>query len=119
MRKLLSIQVLMTVAVAVPSVWLGGRGMALAAVFGGAIAVMNTLMLGWRVRRAAQATSQDRSRGTLALYMGAVERFVFTLAAFAFGMGFLHLRPEPLLGAFAAAQLGYWVAARGDGSKPV
>jgi ATP synthase protein I len=119
MRKLLSIQVLTTVVIALLSVWLGGRGMFVAAVFGGAIAVMNTLLLGRRVRRAAQATSQDHSRGVFALYLGAVERFVFTLAAFAVGMGLLHLPPEPLLGTFAAAQLGYWVAARGSGSKPV
>jgi len=90
-----------------------------AALFGGGIALVNTLLLGLRVQRAGKAAEASAARGTLTLYFGAVERFVFTLAGFGLGMGVLHLPPLPLLLAFAAAQAGYLIAARGASDSPV
>jgi ATP synthase protein I len=112
MRKLLLTQLLLVALVAVGSYLQFGQPAAQAALFGGCIALVNTLLLAWRVRNAGHRAEQSSSRGALTLYLGAVERFVFTLLAFIAGMGMLKLPPLPMLVAFAAAQLGYWIAAR-------
>lgn len=124
MRKILTIQSLVTLLVAGGSFLQGGMPLAQAALFGGGIALGNSALLAWRVWRASLAATTSTERGTLHLYLGAVERFVFTLAAFGFGMGWLKLAPLPMLIAFAVAQAGYWFGARdqvvgqGSGSGP-
>ena len=112
MRKLLLTQLFLVALVAGGSYLQVGRSAAQAALFGGCIALVNTLLLGWRVRNAGQRAEQSGARGALTLYLGAVERFVFTLLAFIVGMGMMKLPPLPMLVAFAVAQLGYWIAAR-------
>ncbi len=114
MRKILTIQSLLTLLVAGASYLQGGMPPAVAALYGGGIALGNSALLAWRVRRASLAAATSTERGTLHLYLGAVERFVFTLVAFGLGMGALKLSPLPMLIAFAAAQSGYWFAARGE-----
>jgi len=116
MRKLLLTQFFLVVLVAVGSYLHGGRWAAQAALFGGCIAFVNTLLLAWRVRNAGQRAERSGSRAAFTLYLGAVERFVFTLLAFIVGMGMLKLPPLPMLVAFAAAQLGYWIVAAREGS---
>ncbi|HKJ08619.1 MAG TPA: ATP synthase subunit I [Gammaproteobacteria bacterium] len=112
MRKILILQVLLIAAVTGAYFGKAGAAGAQAALFGGAIALVNALLLGRRVQRAGRAAQDSVTRGTFALYLGAVERFVFTLVGFGVGMGVLHLQPLPLLLAFAAAQAAYWLAAR-------
>lgn len=113
MRNLLIIQIIFTAVVSgVGLQLLGGPG-AKSALYGGGIALVNSLLLGWRVRRAGAAAGKSVTQGAFTLYWGAIERFVFTMVAFIVGMGLLRLRPEPLLAAFAVAQLAYWIAAQG------
>ncbi|MEJ2646197.1 MAG: ATP synthase subunit I [Gammaproteobacteria bacterium] len=114
MRKVLILQILLIAAVTAVFFGKAGQAGAQAALFGGAIAVVNALLLGRRVQRAGKAAQESVTRGTFALYLGAVERFVFTLVGFGVGMGVLHLLPVPLLLAFAAAQAAYWLAARAN-----
>ena len=124
MRKILTIQSLLTLLVAGAGYLQGGMPQAGAALYGGAIALGNSALLAWRVWRASLAATDSTERGTLHLYLGAVERFVFTLLAFGLGMGTLKLAPLPMLIAFAVAQSGYWFGARDaavsgdDGSRP-
>jgi len=82
----------------------------LAAAFGGALAIANGLLLFRRVRRAAASTTDDPRSDVMNLYMGAVERFVLTLGAMAFGMGWLELSPVPMLVGFALGYLGYFLS---------
>lgn len=114
MRKLLITQ-LFLIALVVAGFYLQqGQEVALSALFGGSIALVNTLLLAWRVRRAGQTAEKDETRGAFTLYLGAIERFVFTLIGFVAGMGTLRLSPLPMLVAFAIAQLGYWIGARSN-----
>ncbi|HWU69305.1 MAG TPA: ATP synthase subunit I [Stenotrophobium sp.] len=112
--KLLVAQVLLAVAAAVAMYgWRGQPEAAGAAVYGGAIALVNTLLLAWRTARAGAAAEADARWSSIGLLAGLLERFVFTLAAFGVGMGVLRLFPPALLVGFAAAQMAYVFARPG------
>lgn len=112
MRTILLLQVVLIAAVVLVFFGKSGQAGAQAALFGGVIALLDALFLGWRVQRAGRAAGHSATRAMVALYLGAAERFVFTLAGFGLGLGVLHLQPLPLLLAFVAAQAGYWIGAR-------
>ena len=107
MKSLLIIQAILILAgVAVSYYYLGEAGM-LPAVFGGAIAISNTILLSRRLDVAGAMAKDNPDGGVLALYLGVVQRFVFVLVMFGVGMGVLKLLPPPLLGTFAVAQLAF------------
>ncbi len=111
MRNALFIIQAALVAAAIGGAWyLKGDTAALAALYGGAVALLNTLMLSRRLVRAGELAKTDPQRGVYSLYFGAVQRFVFVLAALAVGLGLLKLDPLPLLASFALAQLAYLVS---------
>lgn len=85
----------------------------LAAGYGGAMALTNTLLLARRTRRVGKHPDSPRQLQTLGLMAGVVERFLFTLVAFGLGMGIFQLDPLALLAGFACAQLGYLAAGEG------
>jgi hypothetical protein len=94
--------------------WRGLWGEALAAAYGGGIALAAAWWF-WRgLVRSANASSAG-VRGTL--YGGALQRFAFIATAFAAGIGWLALAPAPLLAAYGGCQLGYLRAATGDATK--
>ncbi|OBS09564.1 ATP synthase protein I2 [Acidihalobacter prosperus] len=78
-----------------------------AALYGGAVALANTLMLVRRIERVEAAVSVSAQRGMAQLYLSAVLRFVFVLAALAIGLGWFKLAPLPLIGTFVGAQAAY------------
>lgn len=82
---------------------------AVSALYGGAIVLVNSFLLAVRFRRAAYL---EGNQVATAMYLGAVQRFVTTLAGFAIGIGVLKLAPLPQIIAFAAAQFGYAIAAK-------
>jgi ATP synthase I chain. len=106
-RRVLIVQLLLSVAVAI--CWLVYRDWmeALTALYGGGVASLNSLLLARSVHNASIAASATQKSGQLTLYAGAVQRFVFVLAALIVGMGLLRLPPLPLITGFAGAQLGY------------
>jgi len=107
MRSLLIIQAILVLAgIAVSYYYLGEAGM-LPAAFGGAIAIVNTILLSRRLDVAGAMAKDNPEGGVLALYLGVVQRFVFVLVMFGVGMGVLKLLPPPLLGTFAVAQLAF------------
>lgn len=83
-----------------------GSKAAVAAIFGGFVAIMMTLMLAWRIGQAARSSHALRW-----LLLGAAERAIAVCIAFAIGMGALGLLPIPMLIAFGAAELTYYLAA--------
>lgn len=91
----------------VPEGIVHGAFEAAAALYGGGITVLNTWWLGRRVQRAGELAREQPERGQLALYAGAVQRFVVTLILLGIGLGWLKLAPIPLILAFAASQLGF------------
>ena len=110
MRKLLITQGILVAVVA--ALFLVQSPQALvSALYGGSIALLNSILLGKRVARDRAAVAQSANMDLLSLYFGALQRFALTIVAMAVGMGWLKLDPIALLVAFGVAQLGYVIAA--------
>jgi ATP synthase protein I len=77
------------------------------AIYGGIIALINTLISVRRIKSATAIAKISPGKEVYILYIGAVQRFVFTLVFFIVGMWLLKLAPLALLTSFAIAQLGY------------
>ena len=88
-----------------------------AALFGGLLAGIHTWMLGHRVKLAREAARHRPGSETTVFYIGAIQRFVMILVGFAVGMGVWGLSPVPLLGAFALAQMAFFMSKSIDSSS--
>jgi ATP synthase protein I len=113
-RRVLTTQALLVLAAAFGFLAYGGVDKALAAAFGGGIALLNTLVSAHRLVRASEAAPDNVNRGMLELYIGAVTRFVATPALVAVGIVLLKLDPPAIIVGFVAAQVGYFF----NGARP-
>lgn len=104
--RLLLMQSIAAVCVAVPVSMVYGSVAAVAAIYGGLVALIMTLMLAWRIGQAARSDQSLRW-----LVLGAAERMIVVCIAFAVGIGVLGLLPAPMLVGFGAAELAYYLAA--------
>ncbi|MBE9516538.1 MAG: ATP synthase subunit I [Proteobacteria bacterium] len=86
-----------------------GQPDALAALYGGAITLVGSWWLSRRIRHASDLAKDNPGAGAIALYGGAIERFVYVTVAFAIGLGVLKLSVLPLMMAFIVAYLGFLV----------
>jgi len=77
----------------------------LAALYGGVMVMINTLLLLWHSARAERLEQQSAGQNFRIIVRCAVERLVITVALFALGLGRLGLEPLPLICGFAAGQL--------------
>jgi ATP synthase protein I len=107
MRSILIIQFILMLAGVAVSLSYQGEVALLPALYGGAIALANTLLLSRRVAQAGEIAKTSPQQSVNALYFGVVQRFVFVLVALGFGLGYLKLSPVPLLGTFMVSQLAY------------
>lgn len=105
-KRLLLMQLAASVCVAITAAILYGGQAALATLYGGLIALVMTVMLGWRVNQATRSSSAAKW-----LMLGAVERMITVCVAFAAGIGLLGLMAVPVLMGFGMAELAYYVAA--------
>jgi len=109
-HRVLAVQAVL-IGICALAFWLGaGGGAGLAAVYGGMVSVLMTLVLAWRVSQAGRVTAAGKISGVFPAYLGVVERFALAIAGLAVGMGLLHLMPAPMLVSFAAAQLSFVIA---------
>ncbi len=106
MRNLLFTQLLIIVAVAIYFT-IANPSAVIAVIYGGGIAVVNNLLLACRVKRIQKRNQLNPQQDVMSLYLGAVERFVFTLGAMMIAMGGLSLSPIPLLITFSLTQFAY------------
>jgi hypothetical protein len=104
---------LLVPVVAVAYAW-GGGAAAGAALYGVLIALANTGLLMWRLRRGA---GEARGEGAVAprrLPAGALrsslERFLLVILLFGLGLGVMALHPLALTLAFVVGQLGWFLA---------
>jgi ATP synthase protein I len=109
MHKVLIAQILIVLGVTVAYLALQGWVAAQSAGFGGAITVVSSYLLAQRVKSAGERARESVAGGMALLYLGALQRFVLTLALLVLGLGVLKLAPIPLIVAFAVAQLGFLV----------
>ena len=106
-RRVLVSQIALTLLTAAAAFALLGSAAALAAVYGGGVALMGTWLLGRRISRTPETAQQGDAVNQLALYTGVLPRFIVTLVLLAAGLGWLKLAPIPLIVAFGLAQLGF------------
>jgi len=114
MRKVLIGQVVITLGVALAYFMMSGAFAALSALFGGAITVLNSSLLAQRVQSASEKAQASVTQGMAVLYLGAMQRFVLTLALLALGLGVLKLEPVPLIVGFALGHVGFLVNLEGS-----
>lgn len=110
-QKLLSAQVALAIAAAGLMYLARGARMecAVAALYGGAIAVVAAVLLALRTARVGRDVAARGTASPLGLVVGLVERFVFVLVAFGAGIGWLHLDPPSVIVGFAVPQLAFIV----------
>ncbi|RJS93328.1 ATP synthase subunit I [Salinisphaera sp. Q1T1-3] len=104
--RLLIMQSTAAVCVAILVSVIYGSEAAVAAIYGGVVALIMTSMLAWRISQVSRSGAALRW-----LVIGAGERMIMVCVAFAVGIGFLNLVPIPMLIGFGVAELAYYLAA--------
>jgi ATP synthase protein I len=115
--KILAVQLLLTVGVVWLFYYYQGLLAAQAALYGGCIVIFNVWIMNRRLRTAAKIAKIAPGQEVKVFYIAAVQKFVFTLGFFIFGMRLLDLPPIPLLVAFAIVQTGYFFHGQGTSHK--
>ena len=78
-----------------------------AALYGGSITLVATLLMAWRIARAGEVAAADKQQGYMEIYIGAIQKFILTLVLMAIGMGYLRLDPLAILISFSITQLSF------------
>lgn len=117
-RRVVVIQTAVIGAAVGVAAWLAGAGAAAATGYGGALAILNTGLLGRRVELAAELAERNPTRGAYALYAGAVQRFVLVLVGLGLGMGWLKLEPLLLLLGLALGQAAHMAVTAREALRP-
>lgn len=108
-RQVLHLQLILLVLAGGGASALWGEAAAEAASYGVLIALANTGLLMWRMRRGAQGEAMAR-RPLAGAYRSSLERFALVALLFALGMVWLGLQPLALTVGFALGQLGWLLA---------
>lgn len=106
-RALIAYQIVLTLIAALIWVMLRGGEAALAALYGGLVTLASTLLLGWRMLQAGRVAGRNPRKSMRMLYVGALQRFVLVVAAFACGIGIFQLYPPAIIVGFVASQFAY------------
>lgn len=110
MRNLIIFQFGTTVIVAL-LFSMQGFAIALSAIYGGSIALINSLVSVRRINRVTARHDDSVAADVRSIYAGAVQRLAFTVLAMAFAMGPLQLDPLSLLVCFGCSQIGFLFSA--------
>ncbi|MCK5698156.1 MAG: ATP synthase subunit I [Gammaproteobacteria bacterium] len=106
-RRLLIVQMLLTVMIAFLSFIFGNINTMLATLYGGSITLVATLLMAWRISRAGEVAYNDKQQGYIEIYIGAMQKFILISVLMAIGMGYLKLPPFAILMGFAITQLSF------------
>jgi hypothetical protein len=104
-RVILSTQLVLVLLTSVVFFLVSGGFQAGSAGFGGAIALINVLLLEWRRYQADKGRAIDARQSLLVLYRSALERLLLVALLFALGLGALALDPLALLTGFVMGQV--------------
>ncbi len=111
-KRLIIVQVLFILGGIGFNIHAFGYGAFMPALYGGGVALLNTLWLNRGVIQAGETAKKNPKLSTYVLYFGAMQRFVFVLVTLAIGLAAFKLMPEPLLLTFGVAQLALFFAGR-------
>lgn len=109
LRQVLNLQLVVLILAGVLGSRLWGAAAAEAALYGVLIALANTSLLMWRMRRGAQGELSARQQ-LKGFYRSSAERYLLVAVLFGVGMGLLKLQPLVMMIGFALGQLAWIVA---------
>jgi ATP synthase protein I len=104
------LQLIIIIISAVPAFFVVNLLAAKAVAFGGLIALVNALLLNWRMRWGEQHIEADASWHFRQAFRSLIERLVVAATLFAVGLKLLKLVPLAMLTGFVLGQLA-WIAA--------
>jgi hypothetical protein len=104
-RMVLSTQLVLVLLTSAVFFLVSGGFQAGSAGFGGAIALINVLLLEWRRYQTDTGRAIDARQSLLVLYRSALERLLLVALLFALGLGALALDPLALLTGFIMGQV--------------
>ena len=107
MRSLIYIQAVLVMLGVIGFYFYLGEASLVSALYGGGVAIVHTILLSRRLDSAGNMANDNPEGGVLNLYLGVIQRFIFTLVMFGIGMGVLKLNPPSMIGTFALAQIAY------------
>lgn len=108
-RQVLNLQLVVLMLAGLVGALVWGRAVAEAALYGVLIALANTGLLMWRMRRVAHGELSARQH-LKGFYRSSVERYLLVATLFGVGMGLLKLLPLVMMVGFALGQLAWIVA---------
>lgn len=111
-RKVISYQIIIGLGVAAVFYGLQGVWGAKSALYGAAVNLFMTYLLGRGVARAGHVALQSARSGMVILFIGVVQRFIFVLVLFGVGFAVLKLDPLAAIVGFGLVQLGYLISLR-------
>ena len=109
MQRLLIIQATLVLVAIIATIYLSGADAVTAALFGGCVAMANSVLLYRKLDKASSMAKDNPNGGMMTLYAGVIQRFIFVLGMFGVGMGLLKLNPVAVIGAFGLAQIAYMI----------
>ncbi len=110
--RVIVVQILITTVIAASALVFYGLRPALAAAYGGGLAMSLAFLSARWVYDAGEIAQKQPYIGAGAFYMAAGKRMLLTLLGFGIGFGIFKLLPVPLLLAFGLCHLGYIFASR-------
>lgn len=111
-RKVVIFQLGVAVITGAGSYWFNGSNAALGALFGVLTSMVSALLLSLGVVLASRRAVENKNRGMLILYVGAVQRFILVLAMFGLGVAVLKFNPLYIVIGFGLAQFAFLVIAK-------
>ena len=111
-RKVITLQIIIAIVVALVTGLTVGRWFGISAFFGGFVSLSVSWLLRRGVLKANKIAKEDPKKGMIALYVGAVQRFVLVLALLGIGFGVFKLDPLAIIIGFGLAQVAYAVMLR-------
>jgi len=109
LRNLLMLQIGLAIAGAIGFYFYLGQITLLASVFGGIVAIANSMLLARRLKKAASMAQENPDGGVLTLYLGVIQRFFFVIIMFVLGLSVFKLHPPAMLGVFGLVQIAYLI----------
>lgn len=115
-RRALLVQGALVLAAATLVGAIYGQANALAVIFGGLVALANSVLLAWRMRAAKRRVNTVVQQDLRMLYRTGMERFVLVVALLALGMGVLKLGSPALIAGFVLGQLAWLIGVTTSGA---
>ena len=104
------LQIIISVIAGVVAYALEGKAEAGAAIYGGVVALIGTLLLLWRMQSNRHKTLKEQQQHLWIFYRSVVERFLVLSILLAIGMGTFKLVPLAVLVGVVASQLAWIIA---------